>query len=200
MRRAAWTVRFQLIALTVLVLFVGFAAGWFAKAQTESGGERPAAAPTSLPPLAASSSKPAVVRVPVCGPRGLTHTDVALACREGWIHPDEARLLGVNAKPDEYSCKLTEAEDEQLLTSEDESVAAASSTREESELCAPRSISADAVRMACKYERISSDFARALGIDAKPKSTLIGRYGCQLSPADAQTLEHDKELAVRSRR
>lgn len=201
MRRAAWVVRLQLITVGILLLTIGFVARWLTRTPFASSSPTPSAAPTgsaSLPPgVPAPITR--FVKTPVCGPRGVTRADIELACREGWLHTDEARLLGIEAKPNEYTCTLADDEDSQLLAEEDRSVSAASAARAQGKLCAPASISADAVRLACKEERISSDFARALGIDAKPKSALWSRTGCVLAPSEAQALERDEAAAVRSR-
>jgi hypothetical protein len=132
----------------------------------------------------------------------MTRADIELACREGWLYTDEARLLGIEAKSGEYYCTLSAHDDSDLLASEDHAVTAMSSPRSNGEMCAPKAISVDAIRLACKEGHISSDFARSLGVEAQPKygsGFFFGRTGCQLSPADAQALERDEAGVVRSR-
>lgn len=109
MRRAAWTVRVQLILAALVFVAIGFAIGWLARAQPNASPSSPSMAPTIS--AADRSRMPADVTTPTCGPRGMTRADAQLACREGWLSTDEARLLGVQAKPGEYSCTLSQDDD-----------------------------------------------------------------------------------------
>jgi len=201
MRRAAWTVRVQLILAALGFVAIGFGIGWLARKQRNASPSSPSAAPTIS--AADRSRVPEVVKyvtTPTCGPRGMTRADAQLACREGWLSTDEARLLGVQAKLGEYSCTLSQDDDIELENAEDRNVGAMSSARIHGELCAPTAISADAIRLACKQNKISSDFARSLGIDAHPHGNFLGgHYGCDLAPVESQALERDEAAVVRSR-
>lgn len=88
----------------------------------------------------------------------------------------------------------------ELENAEDRNVGVMSSVRTQGKPCAPTAISADAIRLACKENKISSDFARSLGIDAHPHSNFLARhYSCDLAPVESQALERDEAAVVRSR-
>ena len=201
LRRGAWRVRIEIVLMAVVLLFMGIGVGWLERGLTSPDASAVSRTPLATP--AAYATHATVVKyigTPTWGPRGMTRTDIELACNEDWMTTDEARLLGVLADPKAaYNCKLSADDDAELVEAENQSVAAVFSARANGEMCAPKAISADSIRLACKEGKISSDFARSLGIDARPKSTFLGRYGCELAPSEAQALERDEASVVRAR-
>jgi hypothetical protein len=152
----------------------------------------PASSPT---PIEKIVEKTRMITTPACGPAGITKDDIKLACLEGWIGVDEARLLGLVVKDGPW-CTLSD--DDARMLKDDEDTAVAAHTRIGSRLCAPSMVSADAIRLACKNRKISFNFARQFGIDAH--SDGIFSVGCALSPAELETLERDETAAVKSAR
>lgn len=190
---AAWRIRLQIAFSAMIVLAGGFGAGWVAAWRNPSPSP-PAAMATPIveTPIV---EKVKTAPVPKCGPAGITRADVRLACNDGWVHTDEARLLGIDAQ-EGYPCKLSDAETQTLKQDEDTSVAR---TASDSRLCAPAMISADVVRLACKAHGISPQFARLLGIDVRHGTGFFGTRLCELSPDEQKALERDEAAAVKSR-
>lgn len=199
MRGAAWRVRLQLLLFGVLMLALGFGTGWTAHWLEQPAGEpRPGTGPTPLPASPAPPA-PAVARLaptPMCGPKGLTKTDIRLACYEGWMRTEEAALVGLNADCG-HSDGLPADDVVALRWSEDQAVAELAKSGPQERLCAPTAISADAVRLACRAHEISPDFARLLGVDARAARSW--RSLCELAPAEAAALERHEAAAVKSR-
>jgi len=199
MRGAAWGLRLQLLLSGFLLFALGFGSGWTAHWPEPPAVEpRPETSPTPRPaPLALPA--PLVVKLvpsPACGPKGLTETDVRLACQQGWMKPEEAALVGLKADCGSYR-SLPEGAARALRASEDQTVAELAKAAPQDRLCAPIAISADAVRLACRARQISTAFARLLGIDAiRPERW---EQGCQLAPAEEAALERDEAAAVKSR-
>lgn len=195
MLRAAWRVRIELVFALILVFGSGFGIGWLkGRAQVAPA---PPAAPASLPtPIEKIVEKTRLIASPVCGPAGITKDDIKLACLEGWIGVDEARLLGLDVKDGPW-CTLS-ADDARILK-DDEDMAVAAHARIGSRLCAPSAISADAIRLACKKNEIHFAFARQFGIDAHPTSPYSSNT-CALSSVELETLERDEAAAVKSGR
>jgi hypothetical protein len=197
MLRAAWRVRIELVFALILFFGAGFGIGWL-NGHTQVAPASPPAAPASSPtPIEKIVEKTRLISSPVCGPTGMTKDDLRLACSQGWISVDEARLLGLNAKAGAFGCELSEDDARALKADEDAAVVthAASGSR----LCAPSAISADAIRLACKKGDIHFAFARQFGIDAHSASAYF-HSGCELSPIELQTLERDEAAVVKSAR
>jgi hypothetical protein len=201
MLRAAWSIRLKLLLSAVILFSVGFGAGWLKAAGYKSGEmSTPATAPTPVEKIKfVPVEKTKLVSTPVCGPPGLTKDDIRLACKDGWLTSDEVRLFGVDVTPSGYPCKLPEDEERALQRDEDSNVTAATDTRSQSRLCASNAISADAIRLACKNEKISAAFARLLGIDAHTLGSAFYSYGCELAPQELRALERDEAAAAKPR-
>jgi hypothetical protein len=197
MLRAAWRVRIEVALALVLVFGAGFGIGWL-NARTLTRPSPPVAPASSPTPIEKIVEKTRLTTTPVCGPAGITKDDIKLACSEGWIGVDEARLLGLDVE-DRFRCQLSDDDARALKRDEDAAVAASARTHIDSRLCAPSAISADAIRLACKNRKISFDFARQFGIDARSVSSHYSG-GCELSPVELQTLERDEAAAVKSPR
>lgn len=196
MLRAAWRVRMELALALILVFGAGLGIGWLdGRAQVIP--PSPSAAPASSPtPIEKITEKTRLIATPACGPTGITKDDIKLACSDGWIGVDEARLLDLDVKDGPW-CTLSDEDARALRRDEDAIVAASAEHTSNSRLCAPSAISADAVRLACKNRKISFHFARQFGIDARSDGSIFGG-GCVLSPAELQTLERDETAAVKS--
>ncbi len=196
MLRAAWRVRIELSLALVLFFGAGFGIGWL-NARTLAPLSPPVAPASSPTPVEKTVEKTRLITTPACGPAGITKDDIRLACSEGWIGVDEARLLGLDVQAGPW-CKLSDDDARALKRDEDAAVGASARTHIASRLCAPSAISADALRLACKNRKISFDFARQFGIDARSGDMFSG--SCALSPVELQTLERDETAAVKSAR